>query len=301
MASAQVLASWQREHENFNFLLGFVDRNLALAHQWTRADFDLLVDVVAHLNFFRDRYHCSREQTAFALVAQKYPEMVRIVDRLGLEHRVIAAKGQKAYDLLSESTGAATPRSLMELKKYVRYFRRHIEREELSMLPRALGTLTDSEWKLVQDSAPPGPEPFRLYSRRRHEPNFGDEAAENYRMLCDRISRASERPRRGVLAKRKSVKSASAIPAGTAASGSLLLRSADRSGRKRTDIPRKFAGHIVPWVLASLSWHRKAALLLALVLSYLNYYFLDVHLEILQLPAIVFYFFNWTAGAPVAS
>jgi len=292
------VASWRREHENFAFLLDFIEHHLKSGVAWTRADFDLVVDVVAHLNAFRDRYHCSREEAAFSLIAQKDPATARTVNRLLLEHRVISSKGQKVYGLLAESTGVASLRALAELRKYVRYARHHEEREEQSVLTRAMESLTEPEWQLIEHAAPPGPEPFREFSKRRYDPTFGDEASQSHRMLCERISHSSQRSGRGVLARRSSSRPTSAVQGAAAIAGPTPSRTVARSAPERRGAPAKFKP---AWMLVYLSRYRQAALLLALVLAYLQYYFLDVNLEIMRLPAIVVYLFKWLADAPVAS
>lgn len=290
MVTARVALSWRMEHENFTFLLDFLEQQTASFGDGGRANFDLLFDVVAHLNFFSERYHVAREEVAFGYLRQKDPTSIRTIDRLSLEHRVLFLKGKQVYDLLGEMSGMASSEAMAQLAKYVRYFRHHIAVEEGRALPRVEAILTESEWEAVQNAAPPAAEPFREFSPHRYAPNFGDEAEEQYHHLRTRIVHLLERPPRGILERRRppTPKMASASSARTDSSAAKVAPS-----KPDAQASRAGPGKVLAKGLAYLRPYRQVVLLLALVLSYLQYNFLDVQLQIMQIPEIVFYFFNW--------
>jgi len=292
--TARVASAWRKEHENFGFLLNFLEHQTASFREGDRSRFDLVLDVLAHLNFFAEHYHALREEAALDYLVQKDPASRRAVGRLLLEHRVVFAKGKKVYDMLGESSGVASTEGMTQLAKYVRYFRHHLAVEERSVLPRAEAMLSEPEWNAVQNAAPPGPQPFRQFSPHRYAPSFGDEAEEGYLHLHARITHLMERMPRGILERRSRAKSRAAEVNRTPPPAASLAPSKADSAVAR-------AGPFIALVqaLGYMRPYRQALLLLALVLSYLQYYFLDVNLQVIQLPEIVFYFFDWgPAPAP---
>lgn len=272
-------ACWHVEHGNITRLLDFLEAQHRLLRPGARASYELMLDVTSFLNHFPDRYHCSRENVAFSLLALSDPGLRATTDRLLQEHRELAVLGEKLHALLWKGAGSDIehrPHIEAALSSYLTRQRDHIAVEEQEVLPRALELLTPEQWKSVADAAPPGPEPFRSYHRRRHDPSFGSEAELRYRELSRRLSawRSTQPdPLPDLNVERESVSVRTREPA----VAELLLP------------PRRPAARTVRgWRLLA----RQAGMLLALVLSYLQYYFLDVHLKIFRLHSLMVYLFR---------
>ena len=275
------VARWHVEHGNIERLLDFLGAEHSHFSSGARPDYDLMLNVVGYLNYFPDRYHCSREDVAFGFLALNDPEMVAKTDRLLQDHREIANLAERLYSLLlrlANGDGAHRVQIEAALATYLVRHRQHITVEEEEVLPRAAELLTPEQWQSVADAAPPCPEPFRSYHRRRHNPTFGSEAEIRYRELSRRISMwHSIQP--------------DPLPARSFESNSPDIREHEK-GFTEAWVPVRretFASRGVrTWRLLA----RQAAILLALVLSYLQYYFLDVDLKIFRLPALIVYLFR---------
>ena len=246
-----------------------MEQQLRVLKDGGRPHHGLMLEVAAYLNHFPERYHQSREEIAFDYLVQGAPEMRDRVESLLEEHRAINAASEKVFTLLDkpllrDDLHDATVEAA--LTSYLASYRQHIEAEDNDVLPHATKVLTSAQWESVARAAPPGPDPFVRYGHRRHDPNFGAEAESRYRELMERISQLPPpQPVRRPF--RKRFLRPDKLPA----------ISGEASREKRAP------GGAHNWRLLA----RHGGLLLALVVAYLQYYFIDVQLQISQLPALV--------------
>lgn len=264
--------SWHVEHTHFEHLLDYLEGQLGVLRDGGSPNYDRMRDVAHYLSYFGARYHHSRENVAFRYIVQSNPAMSAKIDQLLQEHVLVEAKGGELDTLLAKTAdGDAAARANVEavLATYLTSYRDHIGAEEQDILPYAAETLSAMEWASVASAAPPGPDPFREYSSRRHNPTFGSEAETRYRALCEMIPRRrptqsrEERPRPN-LENRQGY--------GTEVAG---VRAATRRNNP--------VARVAP---ASQLLAGQPLMLLALVMAYLQYYFLDVYLQIERLPSL---------------
>ncbi len=264
------VAAWHIEHANHERLLDFLDAQLAALRTGGPPHYPLMLDVTSYLAHFCHRYHHAREEVAFQYVLDAEAVLHTRIDRLIEEHRGMTSLAADLRGLLLKGPGYRTQIEA-SLSSYSTLFRRHIMAEEEEIMPRAAALLKAATWQSVACAAPPGPDPFQNYHRRRHNPTFGSEAENRYRELSRRISAFVPPPRVDTHASATQPN----LVASTRALGiPRVSKAPDRNASYRR-------------VLA-----RQSTMLLALVASYLQFYFLDVELRILRLPALLVYLFK---------
>ena len=148
---------WHAEHANFSALLDLLEEELAAFHDGGEPDYGLMLDVLAYLRRFPDRFHHPREDVAVGFLLAHEPSLRLPVNRLLQEHRVIAVAGEDLERLLNQVIdGAVLARAAVEATAaiYLTYYRHHLATEDREILPRAGRLLTAQEWRRVGEAAP---------------------------------------------------------------------------------------------------------------------------------------------------
>ena len=174
------VAIWHTEHVYFNQLLRLLQKEVEVFHSGEQPNYELMLDVITYLRDYGDQFHHPREDTAFAVLAKRCPDLQLVLSRLVQEHRVIANAGEALRRLLeSLLAGSIVPRIEVEMAAatYLVYYGNHIAHEEEDVLPRAATQLTDEDWRAVADAVPAVQDPL-----------FGTDAGEHYRELRRQIA-----------------------------------------------------------------------------------------------------------------
>ena len=172
--------AWHTEHTYFHQLLGLLHRELDRFHRGEAPNYELMLDIVLYLREYSDRFHHPREDVAFALLAQRCPDLELVLARLAQEHRVIAHAGEKLRELIQAALGGAViQRAEIEVAAatYLVYYGNHIAKEEEDVLPRAAKMLTAQDWDAVRKAVKPGRDPL-----------FGGAPEERFRALRRQIA-----------------------------------------------------------------------------------------------------------------
>lgn len=174
------IAAWHDEHGYFNQLLKLLQREVDVFHLGGRPNYELMYDVVSYLREYGDQAHHPREDVAFALLAQRCPDMKLELGRLSQEHRVIAHAGETLLRQIEAILGGAiVPRGQLEVAAatYLVYYGNHIAKEEEDVVTRAAMHLTDEDWQAIKEAAP-----------ALRDPLFGKKAEQRYRELRRQIA-----------------------------------------------------------------------------------------------------------------
>ena len=150
-------AAWRSEHRYFQRLLNLLEEELDVFHAGGQPDYERMLDIIYYLQHYSDERHHPREDAAFACLAQRDPLLELPVARLRQEHRVIAEIGQRLQQSLEQVVlGSYLARADIEalVATYLVYYRNHIAREELEILPAALRALSPEDWLAVRGSVP---------------------------------------------------------------------------------------------------------------------------------------------------
>lgn len=180
-----------REHQNVFALLELVDDELSATAADRTPDYELLLDIVHYLTSYIDRYHHTREDVAFELVARRLPRVAELVACVARQHVEVLAAGAALAEVMEQAfmdQPVARERALEAGAAYVNGLREHMQFEELSLFPLVATTLRDNDWKEIDARFdPPG------------DPLFGPVVDQRYRQLRDSLERGSTRraaPRR---------------------------------------------------------------------------------------------------------
>jgi len=174
------IAAWHTEHVYFNQLLGLLQKEIDVFHGGERPNYELMLDIVAYLRDYSDRFHHPREEIAFARLAKRCPDLELTLSRLSQEHRVIAHAGEALREQLQAILGGAIiPRAAVEVAAatYLVYYGNHIAREEEDVLTRASKELKTEDWEAVRTAVPPARDPL-----------FDADPEERYRELRRQIA-----------------------------------------------------------------------------------------------------------------
>jgi hemerythrin-like domain-containing protein len=177
---ADPVAVWHAEHVRFAQLLDFLDRQMQAFHAGGHPNYDLMRDVVQYLHDYGDRYHHPREDIAFGRLAEYDSSMQPAIRQLRQEHRVLAVAGAallKQLDNILEDVMLERAAVESAAATYLVYFRRHLNTEEASILPRAKQLLARQDWDAVAAAVPDTPDPL-----------FGEDINERYRELRRQIA-----------------------------------------------------------------------------------------------------------------
>ncbi len=158
------IAAWHEEHSYFKRLLHLLQEEADMLHAGARPNYELMLDILSYLREYGDRMHHPREDEAFKRLAQRNPQMRKIVWRLHQEHRVIAQAGEELARLLDEAVGdTMLPRSQIEVAAatYIVYYGNHIAREEEEILPAAAHDLTEEDWVATRAEGLASSDPLR--------------------------------------------------------------------------------------------------------------------------------------------
>jgi len=177
------VAQWHAEHQYFGRLLGLLQQELDKFHRGERPDYELMLDVVAYLRDYTDRYHHPREDAAFARLAARCRDLKLDLGRLAQEHRVLARAGETLRGHLEAIlVGALVQRSEVEVAAatYLVYYGNHIAKEEELVLPRAAEMLKPADWQAVRSAVKPAADPL-----------FGERPEARFKALRRRIAAAA--------------------------------------------------------------------------------------------------------------
>jgi hemerythrin-like domain-containing protein len=178
------VAAWHAEHAYFNQLLRLLRKQADIFHTGEQPNYELMLDIIAYLREYCDRFHHPREDVAFACLAKRCPEMELPLARLRQEHRVIARAGEKFQDLLVAALDGVVV-SVADVETaaatYLVYYRDHIAKEDEGVLSRAARVLTPEDWEAVRTAVPAA-----------RDPVFGDHPEERYRELRRQIALESD-------------------------------------------------------------------------------------------------------------
>lgn len=162
------VAAWHEEHSYFKRLLHLLQEEADMLHAGGRPNYELMLDILSYLREYGDAMHHPREDEAFRCLAQRNPQMRRIVWRLHQEHRVIAQAGEELARLLEEAVSdTMLPVSQIEVAAatYIVYYGNHIAREEEEILPAAARDLVEADWVAARAAGLGAADPMKVRFR----------------------------------------------------------------------------------------------------------------------------------------
>jgi hemerythrin-like domain-containing protein len=176
------------EHRALTSVLqAMLDLATRMAGSPTQSDFAALRAIVFYIDEFPERLHHTKESDLlFPMVLRAAPEAAQAIARLDAEHETgERAIRDLAHELIAwEQMGEARRARFVDAaRRYVDFYRKHLELEETQILPLAQRALDAAQWREL-DAA----------FEANRDPLTGHEPEEAYRALFSRIVRLTPAP-----------------------------------------------------------------------------------------------------------
>lgn len=176
------------EHQALSAMLTSIGLLLTQARQRGKLpNFDVLRAMLFYIDEFPERLHHTKEtELLFPLVRARAPELRQTLDKLDREH----AKGEAAireleHTLLAFEVMGEPRREAFEaaVKRYTQFYLGHMAVEENEVLPAAVRTLSEDDWRRLDEA----------FAANR-DPLTGHEASDEYRPVFQRIVNQAPAP-----------------------------------------------------------------------------------------------------------
>jgi hemerythrin-like domain-containing protein len=182
------ISSWHAEHVNFAKLLDILEEQLDQLHGDTDPNYELMLDLMFYMTHYPDVLHHPREDLALAILRGRQPGLAPLVDELARQHVFIKTCGEELVsDIDSIVNGSILSREKVETpgRKYIDYFRGHMQSEEKEILPLAAKLLNAFDWSTINAVA-----------KHKEDPLFGGGEEKLYASLRREIARQARRGHR---------------------------------------------------------------------------------------------------------
>ncbi len=170
-----ILETLYSEHRYISSLLEALEQEAARLKPRRIPDYHLLLDIIDYLTHYPDQYHHPREDILFGKMAARDKEFAPLLARLEREHKTLQAYNHELFNELTRiASGHAVdrPKLLRSIENYIDGYRQHMDYESREIFPRAKGSLTPADRKILGDK-----------THYIDDPLFGGELLYRYRRL----------------------------------------------------------------------------------------------------------------------
>ncbi len=174
----RVLRQLRNDHVNMAKLLDLLDSQVRLFDEGGAPDYDLILDIMDYTMNYPDRCHHPIEDLVFRKLMARNPASRPVVEELLEEHAALARRTKQFAEALERVVlDAELPREEIAklARDYVAVNRRHMEREERTVLPLVRETLEDDDWAEIEAAL------------RGEDPLFGERVHQQYLALHQAI------------------------------------------------------------------------------------------------------------------
>lgn len=171
-----------RQHDNTSRLLDLLEQEVRLLPSGV-PDYALMTDILHYLGSYVDRYHHPREQAAFALAAERAPDLSDVGAVVAEQHETIigaALRLEEDLERVQMDLPVKTARLREECTSYVCGLRNHMRYEETELLPRVCAVLGVRDWDAIDAAHGASTDPL-----------FGPNVQARYRSLFEQLASAA--------------------------------------------------------------------------------------------------------------
>ena len=167
----RALRTIKLEHGNLFSVLHCL-RHLALDPQAGQQPLEgaALRAILTYIEEFPDGYHHPKEERhLFPAVRRRVPSLAPTLDRLETQHKEGAKAIRRIHETLEAALadGKARPDFERAVRDYVDGQRAHMLIEERDIIPAAVGSLTDEDWRGIDEAFADNDDPMFGKARRR--------------------------------------------------------------------------------------------------------------------------------------
>jgi len=181
--SADLINALRVEHANMRSVLVLIRDQLGILESGSVPDFVLLANALHYMRRFPGQVHHPKEDLIFERLQRRAPETRKTIEQARREHRQIYEQEEWLIEcaLNAPKPGTQSRTRLLDIgREYLEIQRRHSEREEHELFPKAVEVLTDEDWAEVA----------RQF-QRVDDPLFGPNPGERYELLYEHLMQQS--------------------------------------------------------------------------------------------------------------
>ena len=145
---ADLLSDLREDHRNMAIMLDLLSQQVNHIRDGERPDYELIHDIMRYMTIYSDAVHHPKEDVLYSAMRAEKPDLAEGLDRVGPEHRDIAAAGEALRnDVEAVASGAAVTRKHLveDANNYVRTLRKHMAWEEEDLFRRAKDLIRDEK------------------------------------------------------------------------------------------------------------------------------------------------------------
>lgn len=177
---SETIQQLRKEHANVSALLKLLDDEIESLEGGATADYVLMLDIMQYMTHYPDLFHHPKEDLVFEKLIERDPQIGSVVDDVVKEHQLLKNQGiELIRSLRNVLNGFEPPHGRMRAQahQYVATLRKHMEREERELFPKALKTLQDDDWSEIESAV-----------ESREDPVFGKVIKKEYLSLYEKIA-----------------------------------------------------------------------------------------------------------------
>ncbi len=152
------------EHRNISRLLDMLDRQFVLFEKTGEPDYELLAEIVDYLRSFPDLYHHPKEDLVLERLKARNPKKAAEVGDLDKEHEEVGERLNtftRAVAKVLLGTHVSRDAFLLVAREFVDGERKHMASEERVFFPAAMQSLTDDDWREIDQRVGKFSDPLR--------------------------------------------------------------------------------------------------------------------------------------------
>ncbi len=177
-----MLQALHQEHINIARLLDVLRQQLFAIRSEHPVRYRLLKDVLSYLSEVSDQCHHPQEDLIYDYYLKYRCQDDQITTRLHQEHELVVEAGKELaalVDMILMDAVIPLDQLMAKLESFIVLQQRHMDFEESEVFPELRTSLTEDDWRHLEQN---------WHYRTADDPLFGREVAERYRDLSNSIS-----------------------------------------------------------------------------------------------------------------
>lgn len=175
----KILDDLRKDHRNLANLWDLLGRELKVFKQGGVVDYDLVESILDYNLNYPDLCHHPRENLIFNKLKERDPAAISAIGDLEKEHQKLSSltwRFSTAVSNVLEDEQLPREWFLDVANDFLRFSRNHIQMEEVLFFPAAQKTLTEEDWKELDEA-----------SENVEDPLFGKDKQDKYQALYREI------------------------------------------------------------------------------------------------------------------
>ncbi len=176
---SRILDGLRRDHAHVGRLLRIAERELNVLEQGRSADYGLLEDIMRYITGYSDAHHHRVEDVLYDELERSSPDAAKRVEAVVSEHGPLIEQGRsflETIEAVEEEAIVRRDQFIAMGRAYVSALGRHMGVEESELFPLAEKSLTDDDWRQLNERTDTPPDPL-----------FGESVDTEFRQLWARL------------------------------------------------------------------------------------------------------------------